>query len=73
MPVPLNRRQFSCEIFGDKILDGHEFGLGIGRLEQEALEYLIGDAFAIVVERPTRLSVGHQMRSLDMDIESFNR
>ena len=73
MPVPLNGWELACEVLGDEVLNGNQWGFWIGGLEEETLKNLVGNAFAVMVEWPTRSSVRHHMRRLDMNVVSDGR
>ena len=72
-PVPLHERQLAGQILRDEILDGDERGIGIGRLEQQALQDLRVDALAVMMERPADRPVLHQVRRLHVDIVALRR
>lgn len=70
MSVPLNSRELSCEIFGNKIFDRDQGCFWVGGFEEKALKDLVGNAFAIVMERTPRSPVWHHVRCLNMDVVS---
>jgi|SRR5678815_486183 len=73
MPVPLNGRELSREVFRYEILDRNQFGLGVSRIEQQTLKNLVGNTLAVVMERSAWGTVGHHMWRLHMNVESFDR
>jgi hypothetical protein len=73
IPVPLDGGELSCQVFGDKIFDSHQWGVRISRLKQEALKNLVGNSLAVMMERAARRAVRHHMRSLHMDLVSDGR
>jgi hypothetical protein len=70
MAVPLNGRELSSEVFGNKIFDRDQGCFWIGRFEEKALKDLVGNTFAVVMERTPWSPVWHHVGCLNMDLIS---
>jgi hypothetical protein len=68
MPVPLDGRQLSCQVFGNKVLDADQRSLGIGGFKQQALKNLVGNALTVMMEWAAWRPVSHHVRRLDMNV-----